>query len=155
MNVFLESFSQIATGQVNKDHRHLTVPFYMPLQEPMELEDAMAICPAEITKAVQQGKVRLLAIATGMMNDRESSWPVQFVLLHGKTHDDDPNLYLTYECSEGEFSCAVLMDGDGCRVRDDADISQDQAVAYWMGGFLGWNDDCPGLYRLKYAFIKE
>jgi len=88
-----------------------------------------------------------------MMADGDDMRPVQFVLLHGKVHAEDPNLFLVFDCLEDGIECAVLMDGDGLRCRDSQPMSQEEAVAYWMGGFLGWNEKCPGLYQLQYALI--
>ena len=127
---------RIATGQANKDAPHLTVPFYMPVAQSIPLKDALEFCRPDIRKAVDSEKIRLLAIAHGKMTDKESSWPVQFVI-------------------ENEIECAVLMDGDGLRFSESQPLSQEEAVAFWMGGFLGWNEKCPGLYQLRYALIES
>ena len=146
---------RIATGQANKDAPHLTVPFYMPLSQSIPLKDALECCRPDIRKAVDSEKIRLLAIAHGKMADQESSRPVQFVLLHGTLHENDPELHLVFDCIENEIECAVLMDGDGLRFSESQPLSQEEAVAFWMGGFLGWNEKCPGLYQLRYALIES
>lgn len=151
----LEEAHRIATGQANNEDPHLTVPFYMPLAHRIPLSEALESCRPDIRKAVKNGKIRLLAIAHGEMADRNSSWPVQFVLLHGKLHDDDPDLFLVFDSLEGQIECAVLIGGNGLRCRDSQPISNKEAVAYWMGGFLGWNEKSPGLYRLRYALIES
>lgn len=149
----VEEAIKIATGQANKEAPHLVVPFYMPLQKSIALNDALAICDDDIQIAVRDGKARLLAIATGLMSDSESSWSVTFVLLQGNLDDESGPRHFVYDKEFGECDSAVLMDGDGLRV-SSADLSQEQAVAYWMGGFLGWNENCPGMYRLKYAMVE-
>jgi hypothetical protein len=151
----LDEAQRIARGQANKDAPHLTVPFYMSLAQSISLKDALECCRPDIRKAVKDKAVRLLAIAHGIMADQESSWPVQFVLLHGRFHKDDPELYLVFDSVSDEMECAVLMDGDGLRCPDSQPMTQEESVAYWMGGFLGWNEKCPGLYRLRYALIKS
>ena len=32
-------------------------------------------------------------------------------------------------------------------------MTNEEATAFWMGGFLGWNEKYPGLYRLRFALI--
>lgn len=151
----LDEAMAIASGQANKDSPHLIVPFYMPLAASIRLKDALALCNNEIRKAVDDKAVRLLAIAHGIMTDEEMSWPVQFFLFHGRLHDDDPELYMTFDTIEGNLDTAVLMDGDGLRCLGSPPMSQKEAVACWMGGFLGWNEKCPGLYQLRYALIES
>ena len=157
-SVAVSSFDEarrIVTGEANKEAPHLTVPFYMPLAKSLTLEDALNCCRPDIRNAVKTGKARLLAIAHGMMGDKDSSRPVQFVLIYGKLHDADPLLHLNFDCLQDEIECAVLMDGDGSRCSDNQPMSQKEAVAFWMGGFLNWNEKCPGLYRLRYALIES
>jgi len=144
---------RFATGEINKESPHLTVPFFMPLARPVPHDEAMSLCRSDIQKAVKGGKARLLAVARGMMADGDDMRPVQFVLLHGKVHAEDPNLFLVFDCLEDEIEVAALMDGDGLRCRDSQPMSREEATGYWMGGFLGWNEKCPGLYRLQYALI--
>lgn len=151
----IEEARRLATGEVNKESPHLTVPFFMPLAPTISHEAALKLCSPELREAVESGKLRLLAVAQGTMAEHDSSSPVQFVLMQGKVHDHDPNLFLVLDCREYEVEAAVLMDGDGLRCRDDQPLSQEEAVGYWMGGFLGWNEKCPGLYRLRYAPIEQ
>lgn len=127
----------------------------MPLAQSVSHHKAMALCRPDIQDAVNVGKARLLAVATGTMGGGDDMRPVQFVLLHGKVHDEDPNLFLVFDCLEDGIEVAVLMDGDGLRCHDDHPMSQKEAVAFWMGGFLGWNEKCLGLYRLRYALIEH
>lgn len=151
----LDEAMAIASGQANKDLPHLIVPFYMPLAKSIPLKDALELCTTEIRKAVEDKAVRLLAIAHGIMTDEEMSWPVQFFLFHGRLHDDDPELYMTFDSENGGIETAVLMDGDGLRCTGSLPLNQMEAVAFWMGGFLGWNEKCPGLYQLRYALIES
>ena len=156
--VAVSSFDEarrIVTGEANKEAPHLTVPFYMPLAQSVTLEDALKWCRHVIRKAVTEGKARLLAVAQGTLADKDSSRPVHFVLLYGKLHDKDPDLYLNFDFVEDEIECAVLMDGDGIRCSGNQPLSQQEAVAFWMGGFLNWNEKCPGLYQLRYALIES
>ena len=157
-SVAVSSFDEarrIVTGEANKEAPHLTVPFYMPLAQSVTLEDALKWCRPVIRKAVKEGKAQLLAIAHGTMAGKDSSRPVQFVLIHGKLNDEAPDLYLNFDFLEDEIECAVLMDGDGIRFSDNQPLSQQEAVAFWMGGFLNWNEKCPGLYWLRYALIES
>ena len=151
----LDEARRFATGEVNKEAPHLTVPFYMPLARPVSHHEAMALCRPDVRDAVTGGTARLLAVASGRMADGDDIRPVQFVLLHGRIHDEDPVLFLVNDCLEDEIDCAVLMDGDGLRCRDNQAISREEVAAYWMSGFLGWNEKCPGLYRLQYALIES
>lgn len=144
---------RLAGGEANKESSHLIVPFYMPLGKPVSHRGAMALCRPDIREAVTAGRVRLLAVASGTMTDGDDIRPVAFVLLHGKVHPEDPNLFLVFDCVEDGIESAVLMDGDGIRCWDDRALSREEATAYWMGSFLAWNEQCPGLYRLRYALI--
>ncbi len=146
---------KIATGQANKEAPHLTVPFYMPLAPSITLLDAFRFCRQDIRKAVNDGNAELLALAQGQMADGDELRPIELILIHGKLQDDDPNLHLVYNRTDNEIAVAVLMDGDGLRFREDRRLSQQEAVAFWMGGFLGWNEKIPGLYRLRYALIES
>jgi hypothetical protein len=49
---------------------------------------------------------------------------------------------------------AALMDGDGRRYLSPDPLPRNEAVARWMAGFLNWNCEVPGLYRLRYALIE-
>lgn len=146
---------KIATGQANKDAPHLIVPFYMPLAQSMTLAEGLQCCRPDIREQVSAGKVRLLALAHGQMVEQgEEPRMVQFVLLHGTFADEEPDGYYVFDTTEDEIDIAVLMNGDGTRFLNERPLSQEEAVGLWMGGFLGWNEKCPGLYRLRYALIE-
>jgi hypothetical protein len=149
----VEDMLKIASGAANREAPHLTVPFYMPLAKSVTVEDALKCCRPDIRQAVKAGTVRLLALAHGQMADDDKPRAVQFVLFFGKLHEDDSDMHYLFDCLEDEIDMAVLMDGDGLRFSEDRALSQEEAVAMWMGGFLGWNDKCPGLYQLRYALI--
>lgn len=146
---------KIATGQANKEAPHLTVPFYMPLAQSITLQDALTCCSPKIRKAVESKSVRLLALAHGQMADGPEPHTVQFMLMHGKFDGDDSEMHYLFDCIEVEVGIPVLMDGDGLRLDEKRPLSQQEAVAFWMGGFLGWSEKIPGLYRLRYALIES
>lgn len=149
----VEEMVKRASGEANKEAPHLTVPFYMPLAPSISLALALNCSRPDIREAVTAGTVRLLAMANGEMADGDELRPAQFILLFGKFDEADPDLHYLYDTLEDEIEIAVLMDGDGLRFRENRTLSQDEAVAMWMGGFLGWNEKSPGLYRLRYALI--
>lgn len=146
---------KIATGQANKEAPHLIVPFYMPLAKSLTLEEGLSCCRPDIREQAHAGKVRLLALAHGQMVEQgEEPRMVQFVLLLGTFAEDEPEGYYVFDTTEDEIDIAVLMNGDGTRFLNERPLSQEEAVGLWMAGFLGWNEKCPGLYRLRYALIE-
>jgi len=100
----------------------------MPLQKPIALKDALALCHTDVQIAVRKGKARLLAMATGLMTDSKSSRSVTFVLLHGDLGDNSEPTYFVYDKAQKGCDIAVLMDCDGLRV-NGAEFSQEQAIA--------------------------
>lgn len=151
----VEDVLKIASGQANKEAPHVTVPFYMPLAQSISLEEALRCCRSDISQHVRLGKISLLALAHGQMVDNaEKPKNVQFVLLFGTFDDSEPKGYFVFDTIAKEIEEAVLMDGDGTRFMLDRPLTQQEAVAMWIGGFLGWNENCPGLYRLRYALIE-
>ena len=151
----VEDILKIASGEANKQAPHLTVPFYMPLAQSISLKDALRCCRGDIREAVAAGTVRLLALAHGQMADGETLRTVQFILLHGRFDEGQSDLHYLFDCLEDGIEIAVLMDGDGLRFSENRPLDQKEAVAQWMGGFLGWNEKTPGLYRLRYALIES
>lgn len=150
----VEEVLKIASGVANKEAPHLTVPFYMPLAPSIALKEALRACSPEIRQAVENKTLRLLALAHGQMADGPELRTVQFVLMHGKFGGDESEMHYLFDCIEDELEIAVLMDGDGLRFDEKLPLTQQEAVALWMGGFLGWNEKVPGLYRLRYALIE-
>lgn len=151
----VEDMLKIASGQANKEVPHLTVPFYMPLAPSITLADALKACGPEIREAANAGAIKLLALAHGTMADGDSPRSARFVLLYGRFDEDESDIHYLFDCLEDELEIAVLMDGDGLRFREDRPLSQSEAVAQWMGGFLGWNEKYPGLYQLRYALVES
>ena len=67
----------------------------------------------------------------------------------------NPRCTTSSDCIDDSVEIAVLMEGDGLRFNEKRPLSQQEAVAFWMGGFLGWNEKIPGLFRLRYALIES
>jgi hypothetical protein len=144
---------KLHTGEANKEAPHLTVPFYMPLALPMTFEDALACISPALRKQAQGGAISLVAVAHGQMAPPgEKPSQVQFVLFFD-TDQEAPGYY-TFETISKDIEGAVLMRGDGTRYLDPRPLPGTEAVALWMGGFLGWSEKVPGLYRLRYAMIE-
>jgi len=145
----------IATEKANSESPHLVVPFYMPLAKPMSLAKALNCCRPEVKTLVETDEVQMLGVAHGTMvapGDEERT--VQFILLFGSLADGDPDTYWLFDTFDDEYDLAVLMNGDGSRFMDERVLTQEEAISLWMGGFLGWNEKVPGLYRLRYALIQ-
>jgi hypothetical protein len=148
----LEDILKLHTGEANKEAPHLTVPFYMPLALPMTFEDALACITPALREKARSGAISLVAVAHGqMVPPGEQPAQVQFVLFFDTDHDAPG--YYTFDTINKEIEAAVLMRGDGTRYLDPRPLPATEAVALWMGGFLGWSEKVPGLYRLRYAMI--
>jgi hypothetical protein len=149
----LEEAIRLQTGEANRDAPHLVVPFYMPLEDPVPSAVALRLLPDASRSRVERGKLSAVAVAAGSMcHPGDEPYPVQFVLLYGTLEDGDTPDYWTYETVGDEYDLAVLMDGDGMRHVGNALPARD-ALAFWMGGFLGWSEKVPGLFRLRYAEV--
>src|SRR5262245_38629366 len=151
----LEEALDVATGKANAQAPHLTVRFYMPLARSLTLEEGLKCVAPQIRERVREGKVELLALARGQqVEPGQKPRVVQYVLCHGTLCDEDPADYWLFDTLEKELELAVLMDGDGLRYVNQKPLSREEAVAQWMAGFLGWSEDVPGLFRLRYALIE-
>jgi hypothetical protein len=150
----LDDILKLDTGEANKEAPHLTVPLYMPLALPMSVEEALTCVSPTLRKQAQGGAISLVAVAHGhMAPPGEKPSQVQFVLFFD-TDQDAPGYY-TFDTINKEIEAAVLMRGDGTRYLDPRPLPATEAVALWMGGFLGWSEKVPGLYSLLYAMIEE
>ncbi len=143
----MDEAMKIATGEANADSKHLTVPLYMPLENDLRFEDALKCVSQKLHEDVTQGDVELIAIAMGWMTQKDKSWPLQLVLYRAD------EAYMTYSKFEDEFEMAVLMDGDGRRYLNREKLPLEEALRQWIAGFVNWNCEVPGLYRLQYALI--
>jgi hypothetical protein len=149
----VDEFLKMHTGEANKEAPHLTVPFYMPLALPMTFKDALTCISPALRKKAMSGAITLVAVAHGhMAPPGEEPSQVQFILFFD-TDQDAPGYY-TFETISKEIEAAVLMRGEGTRYLDPRPLPGTEAVALWMGGFLGWSEKVPGLYRLRYAMIE-
>jgi hypothetical protein len=109
----------------------------------------------EITKAINNGHVSVVAVAVGEMRPPgETPEKLQMVLLHGRLYKEDPPCYFVFETLADEIDDAVMMNGDGTRHFGDTPLPQREAIIKWMAGFLNWNCDVPGLYQLRYALVE-
>jgi hypothetical protein len=154
VNGTLDEFMYVHTGQANKDGPHLIVPFYMPLAPPLSFKEGLQCLSPRLREQVRSGRISLLAIAHGQMVEPETAGnQVQFVLL--REREDGQDHHLLFDTIEGDLETAVLMEGDGTRYLNQRPLAKEEAVALWIGGFLGWNDKVPGLYRLRYALIAD
>lgn len=129
VNGTLDEYLYVHTGQANKDGPHLIVPFYMPLAPPLSFKEGLQCVSPRLREQVQ------------------------YVLL--REREDGQDHYLLFDTTERDLESAVLMEGDGTRYLNQRPLTKDEAVALWMGGFLGWNDKVPGLYRLRYSLIAD
>jgi hypothetical protein len=149
----LDQIVKLHTGEANKEAPHLTVPFYMPLALPMSFEDGLTSISPALRKKAMSGAITLVAVAHGhMAPPGEGPSQVQFVLFFD-TDQDAPGYYV-FDTINKEIEAAVLMGGDGTRYLAPYLLPSTEAVALWMGGFLGWSEKVPGLYRLRYAMIE-
>lgn len=140
----LEQFLKIHSGEVNVKHRHLTVPLYMALSDDVPFEEALSLLNEDHRDRAKAEKIDLIAVATGLAYGIEQT----FVLYK------DRQGYWVYS-GEGGIELAVLIDGDGRRYLSGRKLDRDEAMRRWMAGFLNWNCEVPGLYQLRYAFVKE
>ncbi len=144
----LEEFQKIHSGEANAEAPHLAVPLYMPLAPSVSFEDALNYVDATHRQRATDGKIDLIAAAQGMMCEGERSDPLQLVLYK------DRQGYWTFGTFDGLIEMAILVDGDGRRYLSGKKLDRDKAVKQWISGFLNWNCECPGLYRLRYAMIE-
>lgn len=137
---------KIITGEANAEARHLVVPMYMPLGEPVTPVQALRCLSPELREYVRKGDAELIAVAKGtMMGDQK---PLLLVLFRIE------NIYHTYETYGGDCETALLSDGDGRTYTKSAALTREEALKQWMAGFLNWNCEVPGLYRLRFAMIE-
>lgn len=140
----LDEFFKIHSGEVNAEHRHLTVPLYMPLSDDVPFEKALSLLDDDHRNRARAGQLDLIAIATGLAygveqtfvlyKDRQGYW------VHGSEHG---------------LESGVLIDGDGRRYLSGRKLDREEAMRRWMAGFLNWNCEAPGLYQLRYSFVEE
>lgn len=150
----LDDMLKLATGEANQEAPHLTVPFYMPLALPMSFEEALTCISPSLRKKAKSGAISLVAVANGQMAPPgDEPTPVQIVLFFD-ADEDAPGYYL-FDTINGEVDTAVLIRGDGSCHLESRPLPSTEAVALWMGGFLGWSEKVPGLYRLRYAMIEK
>ncbi|MBB02242.1 MAG: hypothetical protein CMJ47_06320 [Planctomyces sp.] len=138
----LDDFFKIHTGEVNAERRHLTVALYMPLAEEIPFEQALSQLDEDHRTRAKTGKIDLIAVAHG------SAFGIQQTLVLYK----DRQGYWVYGSEDG-VELAVLMDGDGRRYLSGRKLDRKEAMRRWMAGFLNWNCESPGMYRLSYAFV--
>jgi hypothetical protein len=145
----LEELQKIHSGKANAESPHLAVPLYMPLAPSISFEDVLPYVDADHQRMAKAGKIELIAIAHGTMCDQDRSDPLQLVLYKNRQG------YWTFGTCDGLIEMAVLMGGDGRRYLSGKKLDREEAVRQWMSGFLSWNCECPGLYRLRYAMIES
>ena len=145
----LEDFFDRHTGKANADAPHLAVPLYMPLAPSVSFEEALSYVDDVHRQRAKDGKITLIAAAHGTMCEGDRSDLLQLVLYK------DRQGYWTFGTCDGLIELAVLMDGDGHRYLSGKKLPPDEAVRRWMSGFLSWNCEYPGLYRLRYAMIES
>lgn len=140
---------KVATGKANADSTHVAVPTYMPLARPLTLEQALRCVSLELQEEVRREEATLIAVAQGSMAMSGENRKLQLILFR------DEDGYQTFETIESEYEVAVLMDGDGRRYLRPDPLPREEALCRWMAGFLNWNCEVPGLYRLRYALIEQ
>ncbi len=137
------------SGEANAEAKHVVVPLHMPLGSPLTLAQALrCVCP-ELRDEVRRGEATLIAVAHGTMMLDGRPKKLQLVLFR----DDEG--YQTFETFEDEYDMAVLLDGGGRRYLSPDPLPREVAVARWMAGFVNWNCEVPGLYRLRFALIES
>ena len=147
---FLDEFLKLHSGEANAEAPHLAVPLYMPLAPLMSFDEALCAVNKddELYRKATEGKVELIAVAHGLMCEGERREPLHLILYK------DRQGYWTLGTTDGLVEMAVLIDGDGRRYLSGRQLPRDEVVRRWMAGFLNWNCNCPGLYRLRYAMIE-
>ncbi len=143
-----EEAIKIHTGEANAESPHLAVPLYTPLAKPLTPGEALEFVRPDLREEVERGEARLVAVAHGTMARDGTPAPLQLVLFH----TDEG--YTTFSTLDDEYEVAVLMDGDGRRYLKADPLPEAEAVSQWVAGFLNWNCEVPGLYRLRYAMIE-
>ena len=143
----LEDALKLQSGQANAEAPHLVVPLYMPLAPSVSLDEALRYVDSEHQARAKDGKIDLIAVATGTMREGERSDSLQLVLYK------DRQGYWTFGTIDGLIEMAVLMDGHGLRYLSGKKLDREESVRRWMSGFLNWNYEYPGLYRLRYSMI--
>lgn len=149
----LEDFLAVASGEANRRRLHVAVPIYMPLSPEFPRSDALGGLNPELRRNVEAGDFDVVAVAHGEMHPPgEEPVLLHMILLYG-AEKDDPPLYLTFDSPTGEVEEAVLMDGDGLRHGSER-LDNKEALIRWIAGFMNWNEEIPGLYRLRYALVE-
>jgi hypothetical protein len=149
----LEELLAVASGEANKRRPHVIVPLYMPLSPEFARSNALGGLNAKLRRNVAAGEFDVVAVAHGEMHPPgDESLPLHMILLYG-AEEDDPPLYLTFNTPTGDVEEAVLMNGDGTRYVGGR-LNNLDALVKWIAGFLNWNEEVPGLYRLQYALVE-
>jgi hypothetical protein len=154
----LEEAMKISSGEANAERPHVTAPVYYPLEGPVSRETALCGVGSRLRDAVGTGRLQLVAAARGTIGEEgeDDRAPVQFLLLWGTGSPDgsgETPIYWTFEVNRRELDTAVLMDGHGRRYGGPV-LPREEAVGLWVAGFLNWNCECPGLYRLHFAYVE-
>ncbi len=145
---FINEIPRTHSGERHAEAKHVVVPVYVPLASTLTLAQALrCVCP-ELRDEVRRGEATLIAVALGTMMLDGRPKKLQLVLFR----DDEG--YQTFETFENEYDMAVLLDGDGRRYLRPDPLPQEVAVVRWMAGFLSWNREVPGLYRLRFALVE-
>ena len=132
----LDEIRKLASGEVNAEKRHLSVALYMPLAEDVPFEQAVSVLDNDHRTRARAGKIDLIAIAHGLVCGIE-----QHLVLY-----KDRQGYWVFSSEHGVES-AVLIDGDGRRYLSGRKLDHEEAMRRWMGGFLNWNCESPGMYQ--------
>lgn len=150
----LDELLAVASGEANKRRPHVVAPLYMPLLPAFPRLHAIGGLAADLKQSVKNGDFDVIAVAHGEMHRPGDEPELLHMILFYGAEGDDPPCYLTFNTPTGDTEEAVLMNGDGTRYMGGR-LDNREALVKWIAGFLNWNEEVPGLYRLQYALVKE